>query len=67
MPNTEPFTIRLESRKAELIRIWAAETMRSTSDQVDTILTEALRASGRLIVSPPEINVPHTSADPTRL
>ena len=42
------FVLRIDARRMEAIEKWAADEFRSTNGQLQWIITEALRKSGRL-------------------
>ncbi|MDR1003719.1 MAG: Arc family DNA-binding protein [Prevotellaceae bacterium] len=45
---TKNFVLRIDSDMMEAIEQWAADEFRSTNGQLQWIITEALRKSGRL-------------------
>ncbi len=45
---TKPFILRLDSTTMQAVEKWAADEFRSTNGQLQWIITEALRKSGRL-------------------
>jgi hypothetical protein len=45
---TKNFVLRIDSEMMEAIEQWAADEFRSTNGQLQWIITEALRKSGRL-------------------
>jgi hypothetical protein len=58
---TKSFVFRVDAEMMEAIEAWAADEFRSTNGQLQWIVTEALRKSGRLkkkkrssLDSPPE-------------
>ena len=46
--NTKSFVLRVDSETMAAIEKWAADEFRSTNGQLQWIITEALRKSGRL-------------------
>ena len=46
--NTKSFVLRLDSETMAAIEKWAADEFRSTNGQLQWIISEALRKSGRL-------------------
>ncbi|MGN1246716.1 MAG: hypothetical protein ACI4UN_08775, partial [Muribaculaceae bacterium] len=49
---TKSFVLRIEARTMAAVEAWAADEFRSTNGQLQWIIAEALRRSGRL-KSPP--------------
>lgn len=45
---TKSFVLRLDADTMEAVEKWAADEFRSTNGQLQWIITEALRKSGRL-------------------
>ncbi len=45
--NTKSFVLRIDSQTMEAIEKWAADEFRSTNGQLQWIIAEALRRSGR--------------------
>lgn len=45
--NTKSFVLRVDSDTMNAIEAWAADEFRSTNGQLQWIITEALRKSGR--------------------
>ena len=45
---TKSFVLRVDARTMEAIEKWAADEFRSTNGQLQWIISEALRKSGRL-------------------
>ncbi len=45
---TKSFILRMDGDVMQAIEAWAADEFRSTNGQIQWILTEALRKSGRL-------------------
>lgn len=52
---TKSFVLRVDAATMEAIEKWAADEFRSTNGQLQWIINEALRKSGRL--KPPQKNV----------
>lgn len=46
--NTKSFVLRVDADMMNAIEAWAADEFRSTNGQLQWIITEALRKSGRL-------------------
>lgn len=51
---TKSFILRLDSEMMNAIEAWAADEFRSTNGQIQYILAEALRKSGRMKKSKPK-------------
>jgi hypothetical protein len=47
MSEKKPFALRLHPEKLKAIEKWAADEFRSTNGQIEYILDQALRESGR--------------------
>ena len=45
---TKSFVLRIDARKMAAVEAWAADEFRSTNGQLQWIIAEALRRSGRL-------------------
>ncbi len=45
---TKSFVLRIDSKMMDAIEAWAADEFRSTNGQIQWILAEALRKSGRI-------------------
>ena len=45
---TKSFVLRIDSETMSAIEVWAADEFRSTNGQLQWIINEALRKSGRL-------------------
>ncbi|MDO4735618.1 MAG: DNA-binding protein [Bacteroidia bacterium] len=45
--NTKSFVLRIDAQTMEAIEKWAADEFRSTNGQLQWIIAEALRRSGR--------------------
>ena len=48
MAKTKNFILRLDSTMMDAIEVWAADEFRSTNGQIQWILAEALKKSGRM-------------------
>ena len=48
MKNNKNFILRIDADTMSAIEAWAADEFRSTNGQLQWIITEALRKSGRL-------------------
>ena len=48
MKNNKSFILRIDADTMSAIEAWAADEFRSTNGQIQWIITEALRKSGRL-------------------
>ena len=47
-PTTKSFVLRIDSATMDAIEAWAADEFRSTNGQLQWIIAEALRKSGRM-------------------
>lgn len=47
MSGKKPFVMRIDSDKLKALEKWAADEFRSTNGQIEYILDQALRKSGR--------------------
>lgn len=47
MADKKPFVLRIDPDKLKAIEKWAADEFRSTNGQIEFILDQALRKSGR--------------------
>jgi len=47
MSEKKPFVLRIDPEKLKAIEKWAADEFRSTNGQIEYILDQALRKSGR--------------------
>ncbi|MBN2861555.1 MAG: Arc family DNA-binding protein [Bacteroidales bacterium] len=47
MSDRKPFVLRLNPEKLKALEKWAADEFRSTNGQIEYILDQALRKSGR--------------------
>jgi hypothetical protein len=48
MSEKKPFVLRIDPGKLKALEKWAADEFRSTNGQIEYILDQALRKSGRL-------------------
>lgn len=47
MSDKKPFVLRIDPEKLKALEKWAADEFRSTNGQIEYILDQALRKSGR--------------------
>ncbi len=47
MSEKKPFVLRIDQKKLKALEKWAADEFRSTNGQIEYILDQALRKSGR--------------------
>jgi hypothetical protein len=47
MSDKKPFVLRIDPEKLKALEKWAADEFRSTNGQIEFILDQALRKSGR--------------------
>jgi len=47
MSDKKPFVLRIDSKKLKALEKWAADEFRSTNGQIEYIIDQALRKSGR--------------------
>jgi len=47
MSKKKPFVLRIDPKKLKALEKWAADEFRSTNAQIEYILDQALRKSGR--------------------
>ena len=47
MSEKKPFVLRIDPEKLEALEKWAADEFRSTNGQIEYIIDQALRKSGR--------------------
>lgn len=47
MSDKKPFALRLDTKKLKALEKWAADEFRSTNGQIEYIIDQALRRSGR--------------------
>jgi hypothetical protein len=52
MSEKKPFVLRIDPEKLKALEKWAADEFRSTNGQIEYILDQALRESGRLKTKP---------------
>jgi hypothetical protein len=55
MSEKKPFVLRIDPEKLKALEKWAADEFRSTNGQIEYILDQALKKSGRWKVKPTEI------------
>jgi hypothetical protein len=48
MSDKKPFVLRIDPEKLKSLEKWAADEFRSTNGQIEYILDQALRKSGRM-------------------
>jgi hypothetical protein len=48
MNDKKPFVLRIDDKKLKALEKWAGDEFRSTNGQIEYILDQALRKSGRL-------------------
>ncbi len=48
MPKKKPFALRLDENMMKAVEKWASDEFRSTNGQLEWIIREALKKSGRL-------------------
>ena len=66
MSERKSIMLRIDSRKLKALEKWAADELRSTNAQIEYILEEALRKSGRFrgtLSENPEGEDPEVSTD----
>lgn len=56
MSEKKPFVLRIAPEKLKALEKWAADEFRSTNGQIEYILDQALRKSGRWKLKTDEIN-----------
>jgi hypothetical protein len=56
MSEKKPFVLRIDPEKLKALEKWAADEFRSTNGQIEYILDQALRKSGRWKSKLQEIN-----------
>lgn len=54
MAKKKPFVLRMDPEVLKAIEKWAADEFRSSNGQIEWIIREALRKSGRLTKTKPE-------------
>jgi hypothetical protein len=57
MSEKKPFVLRIDPEKLKALEKWAADEFRSTNGQIEYILDQALKKSGRGKVKSKETNV----------
>jgi hypothetical protein len=55
MSEKKPFVLRIDPEKLKALEKWAADEFRSTNGQIEYILDQALRKSGRWKTKPQNI------------
>lgn len=55
MSDKKPFVLRIDPEKLKALEIWAEDEFRSTNGQIEYILDQALRKSGRWKIKADEI------------
>jgi hypothetical protein len=56
MSGKKPFVLRIDPGKLKALEKWAADEFRSTNGQIEYILDQALRKSGRMKTISEKIN-----------
>jgi len=56
MSEKKPFVLRIAPEKLKALEKWAADEFRSTNGQIEYILDQALRKSGRWKIKPETSN-----------
>jgi hypothetical protein len=56
MSEKKPFVLRIDPEKLKALEKWAADEFRSTNGQIEYILDQALRKSGRWKIKSKETN-----------
>ena len=56
MSEKKPFVLRIDPEKLKALEKWAADEFRSTNGQIEYIIDQALRKSGRLKIKPGNTN-----------
>lgn len=56
MSEKKPFVLRIDPEKLKALEKWAADEFRSTNGQIEYILDQALRKSGRWKIKLKETN-----------
>lgn len=67
MPPRKPFLLRVDGQVLASIQRWAADDMRSLNGQIEFLLRDALRRSGRLAKGSTEGAVPSADSDAANL
>lgn len=52
MSEKKPFVLRIDPEKLKALEKWAADEFRSTNGQIEYILDQALKKSGRSKIKP---------------
>ena len=56
MSEKKPFVLRIDPEKLKALEKWAADEFRSTNGQIEYILDQALRKSGRWKIKSGSVN-----------
>jgi len=56
MSELKPFVLRIDPEKLKALEKWAADEFRSTNGQIEYILDQALRKSGRWKIKSKDTN-----------
>jgi hypothetical protein len=56
MSEKKPFVLRIDPEKLKALEKWAADEFRSTNGQIEYILDQALRKSGRWKIKSKDTN-----------
>ena len=56
MSEKKPFVLRIDPEKLKAMEKWAADEFRSTNGQIEYILDQALKKSGRWKTKPQGVN-----------
>jgi hypothetical protein len=56
MSEKKPFVLRINPEKLKALEKWAADEFRSTNGQIEYIIDQALRKSGRWKTRPENLN-----------
>jgi hypothetical protein len=54
MSEQKTFLLRIDANVLDALRTWAADELRSVNGQIEYVLRQALKAEGRLRLSPPQ-------------
>jgi len=57
MSEKKPFVLRIDPEKLKALEKWAADEFRSTNGQIEYILDQALKKSGRLKIQSENIQI----------
>jgi hypothetical protein len=63
MSEKKPFVLRIDPEKLKALEKWAADEFRSTNGQIEYILDQALRKSGRLRGNSEKLNSRSNGSD----